>query len=224
MGSRKVRVAVVTALVAALAPALVHAASAEKPVVRYNAADQALAKAAVLKKADLGAGWKGGAKKPEIGDPSEDCPEWNPRQADLTVTGAAESEFEFRAGALTVTSTAYVLETAEMVKLDWQRTVVAPAVVRCLRKVFTEASDEEARFVSAKRTPFPRVGALASRLRAVVNYVQGETKVPVLVDFVALGKGRTEVALVVAAALRDRRAAEAFELRVARLLVSRIAA
>ena len=42
----------------------------EKQPIRFNAADQAAAKAVTLKAADLGPGWKGGAKKPDLHDRS----------------------------------------------------------------------------------------------------------------------------------------------------------
>lgn len=57
------------ALPAALATALVLAGAAlaaERSTVRLNASDQAAARAAVLRKADLGAGWSGGASKPDL--------------------------------------------------------------------------------------------------------------------------------------------------------------
>lgn len=222
--TRTRRTATVLAAAAGAALVLAGAATAEKPVVRYSAADQALAKAVVLKRADLGAGWKGGAKRPQIEDPAEDCPGWNPKQADLVVTGAAKSEFEQRASALSVTTSVYLLETAEMVRLDWRRTVSTAAALRCIREGLERESDRTTQFVSAKRTPFPKLGATTTRIRTIVNYVSGKTKVPVMVDLVAIAKGRTELSLTVGAPLAARGAVERFEVELARLLLGRVRA
>jgi hypothetical protein len=210
-------VAAVAALVAA------QAAFAERPVVRYNSQDQAAAKAVVLGTADLGAGWTGGAKKPTVSDPST-CSNWNPRQADLTVTGAAESQFTYAGGGLHLVSTVNVLATPGMVRLDWQRTVVHPKVATCLRETLVEQANAQTRFVSLKRTPFSGVGPMATRYRAVMNYVSGTTKVPVLIDVVLVAKGRTELMLMLTAPYQDRAAADAAERRLVKLQLARVRA
>jgi hypothetical protein len=220
MSSRASRGAVVAAAVA-LGLMVVQAALAESPVVRYNAADQAAAKVAVLKAADFGAGWKGGYRKATAMVP-EDCPGlWEPKQADLVITGVAESQFS--ASGVSVSTTAQVYKTARMADLDWARTVVHPAVVPCLRKQFSRDSDTEMRFVSLKLTPFPRVGQRAMRMRVIAIYTPsgGGRSMKLLLDGIAFGQGRTGVAMNVIAPYSDRAVVEAAELRLARMLVKR---
>jgi hypothetical protein len=220
MGSEHTRRKLV--LAAALAAALVvtGVALAEAPVVLFDPADQAAAKAAVLRASDLGPGWKGGLTKAEV-DGADGCPGFKPKQADLVVTGLAESEFKHRPGALTITSQAQVLKTKAMVRLDWERTVAHPSVLGCMRRAFADTGDRSIRFVSANRISFPRIGSRSARYRVVMNYAVGEDTVPMLFDFVAVEAGRTELSLSLIAPLKDRRAADTAEARLARILVQR---
>ncbi|HEV3485869.1 MAG TPA: hypothetical protein VG106_10705 [Vicinamibacterales bacterium] len=215
MSPRRARVAVV-ALIAVAALAAVQAAFAELPVIRFVAADQAAAKASTLRLSDLGAGWKGGPQKPDFSDDTK-CTGYYPKQSDLVVTGAAEAEFT-SAGAF-VSSTAYVLQTPRMVQVDWQRTVVHPQVIRCLREVTAKQSG--VKVASVARVPFPKVAPLTARIRLVLDYTTPNGKVRMLMDAVFLGKGRSELMLMVGAPYGDRAAADAAEARLARLMVGR---
>jgi hypothetical protein len=68
------------------------AAVADREQHRFNAADQAAARSAVVVRSDLGStGWTGGAKKPDL-SPPKPCPNWDPKQSDLVLTGAAETD------------------------------------------------------------------------------------------------------------------------------------
>ena len=63
------RLMVVTAIACLFATAAVALAdNGNRQKIRFNAADQAAARAAVLRRSDLGSGadWKGGAKKPDL--------------------------------------------------------------------------------------------------------------------------------------------------------------
>jgi hypothetical protein len=220
VSSRASRGALIAAAVV-LGLMVVQAALAESPVVRYTAADQAAAKVAVLKAADLGTGWKGGYRK-ATAMTSEDCPGlWEPKQADLVITGVAESRFA--ATGVSVSTTAQVYQTARMADLDWARTVVHPAVVPCMRKQYSRDSDAEMRFVSLKVTPFPRVGDRAIRMRVIAIYTPsgGGGSMKLLLDGIAFGRGRTGVSMNVIAPYGERASVEAAEVRVARLLVQR---
>ena len=211
-------------LLVAAAAALVHcaAALAESPVLRTNPADQAAAKAAVLKAADVGAGWKGGARKADIQFESP-CPEtWNPKQADLTITGAAESEFT-HAGGETISTSAQVYETAAMLEADWARTVVAPAAIACLRKSFAGAA-QGVKLVSFQRLAFAKVAPRTIRFRAVLDYATSGKSVRMMLDLVAFGKGRTAVTLTLIAPYAERADATGAETRLAKILASRFAA
>jgi hypothetical protein len=193
------------------------AALAEKWPVQYNAADQAAARAAVLKKSDLGtAGWTGGARKPDF-SPSE-CTTYQPKVSDLLVTGAAASAWSY-AGALVFHSETWVLKTAAMVKLDWQRTVAHPSFLPCAREEF--GSEPNWKLVSVKRIGLPALAPLARRYRLVVDYTREGETVRLLVDLILIGKGRTEISLLTTAPYADRKPVEAAEVRLARALVAR---
>src|SRR5215208_2929033 len=106
-----------------------------KEQIRFNAADQASARAAVLRRSDLGAtGWTGGPVKPDLSS-TMSCPGYEPKQSDLVLTGAAKADF--RHSGLSIQSFAQVLKTKSMVARDWQLTVIAPKAFRCLRSTLT---------------------------------------------------------------------------------------
>src|SRR6266576_3424866 len=82
---------VALAMLIVLSTMVAAAAGGERAKIRYNAADQAAARAAVARRADLGAGvWKGGARKPDL-SPAPTCAGYHPKQSDLVLTGAAET-------------------------------------------------------------------------------------------------------------------------------------
>ena len=115
---------------AALTLVLIQAAdAAESQPIKFNAADQAAAKAMTLKRSDLGAAWKGGATKPDLSN--DTCPT---KRSDLVLTGAAKSEFN--QSGLFVTSESAVLQSPAMVRADWQRTAANPrlAQANCISK------------------------------------------------------------------------------------------
>jgi hypothetical protein len=207
-------VAVVSMLVA------VQAALAESPVVRFNAKDQAAARAAVLRARDIGAGWKGGFEKAKVESPDA-CPGlWEPKQADLVITGLAESMFQ--SDAYMVVSSAQLYRTARMLALDWKRTVVHPAAPRCVAK-HAAAGDQTTRLVSFKRVPFPALAQYSARFRLIVDQTvdSGET-VRMLMDTVTIGRGRTALALALIAPYSERADAQAAEIRLAKIMLARI--
>lgn len=213
--AKKVRSWVV-AIAAAVALVAVQAAIAELPVIRFNPADQAAAKAAVLKLADLGEGWKGGPKKPNLAEDNT-CREWKPKQSDLVLTGAAESAFGSQ--TLGIWSGAHVLKTRRMVELDWQRTALDPRLVTCLKRA-SEVEDV-ATVVSAKRLPFAKLVPQTTRVRLVLEYATANGKLRMLMDMIFIAKGRTELTLMLVAPYAQRATAEAAEVRLARIMLGR---
>jgi hypothetical protein len=202
---------------AASALVLVQAAfAAETLPVKFNAADQAAAKATTLRMSDLGAGWKGGATKPDL-TPDQTCAT---KHSDLLVTGAAKSEFKTE-GAF-VSSESFVLGSAAMVSADWQRTIGNATLMACVRRELSKQTG--AKFVSFKKVAFPGLSRYAARYRAVFDY--GTTGSPslVLIDFIFLGQRRSEITLMVSTPYANRAAADGAGRRLAKILVSRIAA
>jgi hypothetical protein len=215
--TRRIAFVCVAALVA-LATAAVVAAGDGKEQIRFNPADQAAARAVVIRRSDLGAsGWQGGRVKPDLSSLS--CPNYHPKVSDLVLTGAAQADF--RRSGFEFDSAGQVLKTHRMVALDWRRSVLAPGAVSCLRTTLSKGLGTTAKVVSFAKLPFPRVGTYTAFFRAVIAVqAQGRT-VRVLADIVLAGRGRTELSLSVAGPAAAKTAISAAERRLARLLVSR---
>jgi hypothetical protein len=200
---------------------LAAVAAADREQVHLTKAGQAAARAAVLRRADLGtsASWSGGAKTPSLTGEFP-CASYHPRQSDLVLIGDAETMW--RATGLAFDSEAQVLQTPAMVRLDWRRTVLAPQVFPCLRTVVAKQfSGAGNRLVSFARIPFPQIAPFARAYRAVAEIRTPSATVLVLVDVVLVGRGRTEITLTTSAPLLARASVAAAEVRVARLLLSR---
>ena len=213
MALAKPLVAVAAALV------LASAALAAGPIVRHNAKDQAAAKAAVLKASDLGTGWSGtvrGVTKPE---PLSCPPSFAPRQDDLVVTGDVASNFQ-KQGVLIGTEVA-LFQTVQMVRNDWSRTI-GPRVVPCLASVYRKSAVSGEKLVSVRKVPFPRVAPLVAAYRVSSKVTrQGET-VPLALDLVFIGKGRSEISLQFFYPQQGQAALVAAEKRIAALVAGRV--
>jgi hypothetical protein len=213
-------------VVAGCLVALAAAASAlaDTIQVHYTAADQAAARRAILRSADLGAGaaWTAVPAKPDVTS-SMDCSGFHPKQSDLVVTGAAASEF--RSTGIDIRSEAHLLRTPRMLALDWQRTVIAPEVLPCLRQGVTKGiAGAGTRLVSLKRVAFPRITSRTAAFRALLDVTSGGQSIRVLVDIVAIGKGRTELTLTTSAPYVALASVVPAEVRLARILAARAAA
>ena len=206
-----------------IAAALVTAAVAwasgpNKEKIAYTAAGQARAKAEVVKRADVGSGWTGGSRKPDI---SSVLPcSYKPKQSDLVLVGAAETDW--RHPGVEVDSEAQVLRTADMVRRDWRRTILARQVVPCLREGFRKALGSSGALVSFGRTSFPRVASLTQAFRAVFKVTSGPSSIPVEIDVLALGSGRNEITLTVTGLVAAHGALHTAEVRLARRLAGRM--
>ena len=105
----------------------------------YTAADQTLARSVVLKAADLGSAsrWSGGVTAGDTTQPRS-CSNFHPRQSDLVITGDAQSDYTPTTGGLEYHNEAQIMQNAKMVRLDWQRNVLDPAALSCLRTFFVK--------------------------------------------------------------------------------------
>jgi hypothetical protein len=189
--------------------------------IRFNAADQAAARATVVRRSDLGSagGWTGGRVKPDLSPPPS-CPNYHPKQSDLVLTGAARSTY--RRGALAIDNEAQVLRTRRMVQLDWQREVLVPGTIPCQRRALAKSLGPYASVVSFKRIAFPRVARYSTEFRALVDVrVPGSKTVRLVVDAVLIGRSRTEISLTMVAPAAERASLTAAERRLARTLVRR---
>jgi hypothetical protein len=192
-----------------------------KQVRRFNARDQRTARVAVLTKADLGAAWKGGRKKPDF-SPEEGCPNYQPRLWDIVITGAADSEFTHPAG-LYAASGARVVRTPRMLRLDWKRSFEHPNALSCLRRVVARDIRKDGfRLVSLRVLPFPRVAPYVKRIRVIQEGRRGGRRFRVLADVIVLGEGRNELTLAVGTLLSRRAGIEEVERRLARTMLARV--
>lgn len=214
----------VTAGLAVLTLALTGAASADKEKIKFTAAGQAAARAVVLKKVDFGSvtGWKGGMKKPDLSS-SFKCASYHPKQSDLVLIGAVESDWTHTSG-LSFDSEAQVLETAQMVKLDWQRTVMSPKVVPCLKQSFIKELGSKASLVSLHRISVPRISTHTAAFRIVMDVKSSGRTVRVMSDLIAFGAGRTEVTLTSVSPYAARDSVRSAEISAATVLATRIRA
>ncbi len=199
--------------------ALAAAGGALANQIRLTPADQARARTAVVRRADLGGtGWTGGAKKPDLASGSS-CVGYHPKDSDLVTTGAAESAFTN--GALSFDSEVLLLKTATMVGADWHRSV-RPAALVCLKQLLGRELGAQAGSSRrpARRSPrwpaTPRTSASSPTSRP-----RGR-RVRILVDVLLVGKGRSELTLTTIAPYAARGAVEAAELRLARLIAGRL--
>jgi hypothetical protein len=203
----------------ALATAAVVRAGGGDEQIKFNPADQAAARAVLIRRSDLGAsGWEGGRVKPDL-SAGPTCPNYHPKLSDLVITGAAKSAF--RRSGFEFDSAAEVLKTRRMVALDWRRSVLAPGVVPCLRQTLAKGLGSNAKLIAFTKLAFPRLATYTALFRGVIGVqAQGQT-VRVLADTVVVGRRRTEITLSVAGPAAATKGISAAEKRLVRLLVSR---
>ena len=124
------RAALAALCLTALTAGAAFAADGGKEQIHFNAADQASARRAVTARADLGSGaWTGGLRKPDL-SAAQTCANFHPKQSDLVLTGAAESEWNDN--VLRLQTEAQILKTPAMVAADWRRTVLARGAIPCM--------------------------------------------------------------------------------------------
>jgi hypothetical protein len=206
-------------LVAALVSAAAVLGDTGKEKLRFNRADQAAARAAIVRRSDLGAGWTGRAVKPDLSS-GPPCANYHPKQSDLVLTGAAASQYQ--SGAVVLHSQAGVLQTARMVRLDWRRSVEAPGSLPCQRRYIAGSLGTGTKVVSFRRIPFPPLATFAAEFRMEASIlVGGGRRGRVVLDSVLVGRRRTEITLNAAAPSGAERALSAAERHLARTLVAR---
>jgi len=211
-------VSVALALVASFA--LCAGAFADKEKVQLVPADQSLASKSLVRLGDLGTptGWSGGPTKPS--PPSSfTCGSYTAKQSDLVLTGNAAAKW--RHSGLEIDSESQVLRTANMVNLDWQRTVTHAGVTDCLRQKFATGLPSGQKLVSFGPIAFPKVAKLTAAFRGLIDVGSGKSAVRVLVDVVVFGAGRVELTLITTAPYSARAPVESAELRLAQLMVAR---
>lgn len=179
-----------------VAPALALAAAGD-PKEAFTPADKAKAKAMVLVRGDLTAGWK----RTTTPDSGEDltCPGFDPDLSDLTLTGTFDSGFDHPSGGY-VAAFASVYRTDANARTGFAR-LAKPALARCLAHFFEQGVVQEGGTVTITRqaqVAFPAVAprTAAYRVTCRVGTPGSAQTVPFAVDLIMLGRGRGEVVLL----------------------------
>jgi hypothetical protein len=197
------------------------AAGADKEKLHLTTADQAKARTVVLHLADLGgsaSGWSGGLTKPPPDTPLN-CAGFDPKESDLVVTGEAASDFSHT--GLEFDNDVELLQTKHMVQLDWQRSVDRPSLLPCLRHALSSSLPANERFLSMKRLILPKVGDESAGFRGLIQVQTGGKKVKVLIDFLLLGVGRSEITLITTAPYAAASAVSGAEQHLEQVLAGR---
>jgi hypothetical protein len=196
-------------------------AVADRPQVHHTVLGQAAAKAVMIRRTDLGSapGWTGGPKKPD-NTPDPTCAGYDPKESDLVEIGEAESNWQN--GAISFDSESSVMQTPAMVRLDWQRSILDPDLLPCLKKAFARELPKTAQIVSLRRIPVAALATYTRVFRVLIDVKSGTRKVRFFTDLVLLGRGRTEITLTTFAPFATVVDVQAAEVRLSVLLLSRI--
>ena len=182
---RRVLIALVLFALVATGSAL---AGGGEPRKAITPADQARARAMLLKQADVGPGYRAlrGSSSGSALNPN--CPALD--ESDLTVTGEAESP-NFTSGLQTFSSASGIYKTVADANTSWRRGT-SRAGFGCLTAVFRQlARTGGLRFVSFRKIPFPAVAprTVAYRWQSLANGVH------IYADIVLLMRGRAQAAV-----------------------------
>jgi hypothetical protein len=191
-------------------------AAADTQPVNLTAAGQAAARAAVITRSDFGGvpGWTGGAKTPSVSS-SLSCRSYNPKQSDLVLIGDARTVWKNT--GIELDSEAHVLKTSGMVQLDWQRSVLSPEVMPCLRSSLAKALSPSEKLLSISQVDFPAIAPYARKYRVILDV----NNVRAIVDLVLVGSGQTEITLTTTAPLSTDAVVSTAEIRLATVLLGR---
>jgi hypothetical protein len=179
-------VAVFLLALAVTAPAL---GADGEPRKALTAKGQAIAKAVVLKRSDLSAGFVGHAATDDPLPKGARCDSVD--ESDLTVTGDASSpNFSRDTAGIAVGSSASVYRSRSESNAAWRRAGTA-AAVRCFADLvrLTSPAPRKVRIVSAKRIPFPKVAPNAIAYRVVASVSVGSRTVKAYFDAILLRNG-----------------------------------
>ncbi|HET7129746.1 MAG TPA: hypothetical protein VFJ93_11800 [Gaiellaceae bacterium] len=214
------RTALAALCLAAVAAGAALAAGGEMEQIRFTKADQAAAKRAVALRSDLGSGaWTGGFTKPDL-SAAPTCANFHPKQSDLVLTGAAQTDW--RNQGLQIETEAQILKTHAMVLADWQRTVLAPTAIPCLRSHLLKELGAGVTFVSFRRVIFPPVATRAQAYVLLVDVKTTTGKVRVAIEVVLVGRNRTELTLVSTAPNVAQKVVADADAQLARAMVARL--
>ena len=208
---------VAAALIGLVFTSTAGAAVVDAPAVRITAADQAKARAALLRRSDFGAGWLGGPIKTSPLSPPN-CPGFDPKESDLVVTGHADARYT--TPGFELDQDVQVMKNEADVQTDFARSV-SPKLARCLAYQLAKLKNVLA--VRVVRMPFPPTGSVSAVYRAVLDVQTPRGRGTLLSDYVFFGQGRVEYEFTLIAPLGARDQLTKFEQGLAQILLRRSA-
>jgi hypothetical protein len=210
-------------LLALLTATSAGAADPPQETRRFNAMDQAAARAVVVKRADLrpASGWRGGAIKPDY--VKLNCSNFHPDLSKFVLTGEAANRWIRPDSGLEVTTQTNVVQTSQMAREEWQIQVKAPAAIACIRRTYAATIVAAGgTFVSFKEISFPRIATYAAAFELRGRLPSSHEQI--VAEIVLIGRSRTQIGLGVGGPQSARRMVATESLRLARILVGRIEA
>jgi hypothetical protein len=211
---------VLTAALLTLVP-VTTAAAAEHPQVRFTKAGQAAARAAGIIQDDVGrkANWHGGPFTPNP-RADNDCASYHPKRSDLVLSGLAGVNYEDSANGISLRSQTAVFQTAKMVRLFEQRSLLAPKLLQCVAAQTVATLPKTLRFVTIERITVPSAGTFTTAWRITLELIASQEQVAI--DQVAFARGRTEVNLATTYFVANADTVRPAESRLAQAIAKRI--
>jgi hypothetical protein len=207
--------------VLAAATAVTAYADTRTPRIKLNAADQAAARGAVIRRSDLDSprGLSGGRTPPEL-EAWPTCSNYHPKVSDLLVTGAARSFFSSESPTVAYGSQVVLLQTAAMARRDWRRSL-QPELVPCMRAAYQKDAGPGWKVKSAEIVPLSPIGSRSVAFRIAFS---GPGKRNLVYTAIGFFSGRTEVTISAISPATMEKTATATALRLARVVAARIRA
>jgi hypothetical protein len=186
-------------------PALALAAGTD-PQKQIDPGDQRKAASIVFRKADFPVpGWK----RVPNNSSHLSCPGYNPDESDLVLTGEAEAGFASGEGIPSFNSSSSVYKTEHDALASWTRSV-KPALAACVSRTLKQGfsgSGAKVTVLSQGQIAFPKLSPRTAAYRVAFNVsytaAGNTTTVPFVVYLIALGSGRSDVGVMVAAAKKS---------------------
>jgi hypothetical protein len=207
------------AFLAALVLAALAGADTTDPKKKIAKADQAFATASVLKFSDLGPAWKGGAEAAtSLKIPV--CPGDQPNNADLTLTGHAESVLQLTSDGLLVDTDVEIFKSTKQVDRLFGR-MTTPKLAGCLQyDLLKSVGGTGAKVGKVTQVGVAKAGTHVSDFRVALSY-NGH---PVVSDYLFVSQGRSQFFVNVVAPGPLESQLVALENRIAKTLAGRGAA
>ena len=166
-------------------------ANPKDPQKRHTAADTRVAKSIALKKSDLQAGWT--ADRSTATDNSTICSA-QPDESKLVETADVDPSFTYKDKVTNIGSEVQLFRTAANARTDW-RFITLAALKTCVVEEMRQELGKGARaeVTAAKELPLHASTERVFQYRFALTLHVGSKTVPVVLEFVGLGKGRASV-------------------------------